>query len=136
MGTSDFIISSDRATYRYVEVPVGSVGATQRVTRFVGIQRAKELLFTSRIIDAQEAWQIGLVARLLPADNFMRQVGEIVEQIATYPPVTIMATKKAIKIAWEASPEHGVLFEQVAIDLNIARNDWRTTLQNYSNKKD
>lgn len=134
MGTSDFIISSERATYRYVEVPVGSVGATQRVTRFVGIQRAKELLFTSRTIDALEAWQIGLVARLLPTDDFMAKVAEIIEQMATYPPVTIMATKKAIKIAWEAAPEHGVLVEQMAIDLNIAKNDWRASLQTY--KKD
>jgi enoyl-CoA hydratase/carnithine racemase len=135
MGTADFIISSGRATYRYVEVPVGSVGATQRVTRFVGIQRARELLFTSRTIDAQEAWQIGLVARLLPAENFLPQVEAIVNQIATYPPVTIMATKKAIKIAWEAAPEHGVLFEQLAIDLNIARSDWRSSLQAYQGDK-
>jgi enoyl-CoA hydratase len=131
IGTCDIIFSSEKASYRYVEVAVGSVGATQRVTRFVGRQMANDLLFTGRTIDAYEAFRIGLVARLFEGGDFMAQVAESAELIASHPRVTLKATKKAIKMAASASPELGVMFEQMAIDYNLAANDWRGSLDNF-----
>lgn len=131
MGTADIILSSERSTFRYVEVAVGSVGATQRVTRFVGRQHANELLFTGRTIDAAEAYNMGLVARMLPSDTFMEEVTASAEMIASHPRVTLMATKKAIKVAATAAPEVGVMFEQMAINYNLAKNDWRGSLDNF-----
>lgn len=131
IGCADIILSSDNSTYRYVEVAVGSVGATQRVTRFVGRQHANDLLFTSRTIDAAEAWNMGLVARMIPAVEFMDTVVQVAEQIASHPRVTLLATKKAIKMAAYASPEQGVMFEQMAIGYNLAKNDWRSSLDSF-----
>lgn len=121
IGCCDFIIGSDRSTYRYTEVAVGSVGATQRITRFIGKQRAKELLFTGREIGAQEAWQIGLIARVLPVENFMCAVEQTAQIVANRSPITLAASKKAINMAAEVSSEQGVLIEQLAIELNIAK---------------
>ncbi len=134
-GCCDFILGSDRSTYRYTEVTVGSVGATQRVTRFIGRQRAKELLFTGREIDSEEAWRIGLIARRLPHENFMEQVEEIAATVASRSPVSLAVTKKAINMAAEAAPEHGVLVEQLAIELNIAKGQWRQGLAGFHGER-
>lgn len=131
IGTCDILLSSEASTFRYVEVAVGSVGATQRVTRFVGRQHANELLFTGRTIGAAEALQMGLVARMLPNEGFMAQVEEIAAKIASHPRVTLVTTKKAIKMAATCPPEQGVMFEQLAIDYNIAKSDWRSSLDSF-----
>lgn len=131
IGSADLIFSSDISTFRYVEVAVGSVGATQRVTRLVGRQHANDLLFSSRTIDAEEAWHMGLVARMFKQEEFMANVTETAEKIASYPRVTLLATKKAIKMAAYTSPEQGVMFEQMAIGYNLAKNDWRGSLDNF-----
>ncbi|MDR1321051.1 MAG: enoyl-CoA hydratase/isomerase family protein [Gracilibacteraceae bacterium] len=134
IGTCDIILSSERASFRYVEVAVGSVGATQRVTRFVGRQHANELLFTGRTIGAAEAFAMGLVARILPAETFMEEVIKVGGQIASHPRATLLATKKAIKMAATAPPECGVMFEQMAIDYNLLKNDWRGSLDNFQQR--
>ena len=131
MGACDIILTSELSTFRYVEVAVGSVGATQRVTRFVGRQHANELLFTGRTIGADEAYNMGLAARILPSENFMEHVAETAEMIASHPRVTLLATKKAIKVAASAPPEIGVMYELMAIDYNLAKNDWRGSLDSF-----
>ncbi len=131
IGSCDILYCSERATFRYVEVAIGSVGATQRVTRLVGRQLANELLFTGRTIDAQEALRIGLVARVFPAEDFLQEVSKWAETIASHPRVTLMASKKAIRAAATCPPEQGVMFEQMAIDLNLAKNDWRSGIDSF-----
>lgn len=131
MGACDIILTSELSTFRYVEVAVGSVGATQRVTRFVGRQHANELLFTGRTIGTDEAYNMGLAARILPSENFMEHVAEAAEMIASHPRVTLLATKKAIKVAASAPPEIGVMYELMAIDYNLAKNDWRGSLDSF-----
>lgn len=135
IGSCDIIFGSEQSSYRYVEVVVGSVGATQRITRLVGRQRAKELLFTGREIEAKEAYEIGLIARLLPKEKFLEQIQEIAQSIASRSAVSLAVTKKAINMAAEAAPEHGVLMEQLAIDLNLAKGDWREGLEDFKTRK-
>lgn len=59
----DFILASTAATFRFPEPQWGTVGATQRLQRAIGVSRAKELLFTGRVMGAEEARGLGLVAR-------------------------------------------------------------------------
>lgn len=135
IGCCDIILGSEESSYRYVEVVVGSVGATQRITRLIGKQRAKELLFTGRTIDAREAYEYGLIARCLPGNNFREQVQEIAALIASRSPVSLAVTKKAVNMAEEAAPEHGVLVEQLGIELNIAKGNWKQGLDDFKNRK-
>lgn len=135
IGCCDIILGSENSSYRYVEVVVGSVGATQRITRLVGRQKAKELLFTGREIGAHEAYEIGLIARVLPEENFLVRVQEIASLIASRSPVSLAVTKKAVNMADEAAPEHGILLEQLGIELNIAKGSWKEGLEDFKTRK-
>lgn len=134
-GSCDIIVASERASFRYTEVTVGSVGATQRITRLIGRQRATELLLTGRTIDAEEALRIGLIARKFASENFMAQVEEMAAVIASRPPVSVALSKQVIKMAAEVTPQQGTLFEQMAIEVNIYKGKWREGLEDFKDKQ-
>ena len=70
----DFIVASEAATFHFPEPQWGTVGATQRLQRRIGVSRAKELLFTGRRMDANEAHALGLITRLVAADDLAAEV--------------------------------------------------------------
>lgn len=81
----DFILASDRAVFGQPEVALGIIpgfGGTLRLSKFVGLPRAKELIFTGRRIKADEALSIGLVTQVFPAADFMQQVLEVAKTIS------------------------------------------------------
>jgi enoyl-CoA hydratase len=95
----DFIYASERARFGQPEINLGIVpgfGGTQRLARRIGVGRARELIFTGAIIDAQEAWRIGLVNRVVAADALMAAARETAELLATKPPIALRLAKRAI----------------------------------------
>lgn len=81
----DIRLASDSARFGQPEVNLGVIpgfGGTQRLSRLVGKGRAKELLFSGDIIDAQEAWRIGLVNRVVPQDQLLHAAKEMARKIA------------------------------------------------------
>ncbi len=102
----DFIVASDDATFRYPEAVLGTVGATQRLPRRIGLSRAKELLFTGRALSASEAASWGLVNRVVPASELEAAVMAMARQIADAPAAAIRLTKRSL--------EHGVRLERSA----------------------
>jgi enoyl-CoA hydratase len=92
----DLRVASERARLGLPEVRVAvtpSTGGTQRLPRIVGIARAKELLLTGRLIDAAEAWRIGLVNEVVPAGRAMARAREIGAEIAERGPLAVRAVK-------------------------------------------
>jgi len=66
-----------------------------RLAALVGLGRVKELVFTARLIDAEEARAIGLVTEIVPAEDALEsRVGQLAEQLASYAPLTLHATKE------------------------------------------
>jgi enoyl-CoA hydratase len=81
----DFIVASDKAVFGQPEVGLGIIpgfGATLRLAKFVGMPRAKELIFSGRRIKADEAKDIGLVNHVYSSENFMSQVIELARSIS------------------------------------------------------
>ena len=81
----DFIVASDTAVFGQPEVGLGIIpgfGATIRLAKFVGLPRAKELIFSGRKIKADEAKDIGLVNHIYPAADFMSHVIELAKSIS------------------------------------------------------
>lgn len=81
----DFILASDNAVFGQPEVGLGVIpgfGGTVRLSRFVGVPRAKELIYSGRRVSAQEAFQIGLANHIFPAAEFMPKVIELAKSIS------------------------------------------------------
>jgi enoyl-CoA hydratase len=95
----DFIYASDKAKLGQPEVNLGVIpgfGGTQRLTRRVGIARARELCFTGDVIDAAEALRIGLVNAVVPHAELLTKAKETAAKIAAKGPLAIAQCKRVI----------------------------------------
>ncbi|MEK7395377.1 MAG: enoyl-CoA hydratase-related protein [Candidatus Poribacteria bacterium] len=81
----DFILANEKAVFGQPEVGLGVIpgfGATFRLPKFIGLPRAKELIYSGKKISAKEALSFGLVNRVLPIEGFMQSVLEIARSIS------------------------------------------------------
>ncbi|MBB5956979.1 enoyl-CoA hydratase/carnithine racemase [Saccharothrix tamanrassetensis] len=128
----DFVVASSAATFRFPEPHWGTVGATQRLQRVIGRARAKELLFTNRVMSAEEAHRVGLVARLVEPDRLDAAGAEVAAAIAAAPPLAIALTKQAVDLGAETDLDRGIRIEMAAIERNLADGGWRTGVAHFS----
>jgi enoyl-CoA hydratase/carnithine racemase len=124
----DFRIASDRARFGQPEILLGIVpggGATQRLPRLIGPARAKELIFSGRQVDAEEALRIGLVDEVVPPaelrDRALARAGEF----ARGPVVAHAIAKRAIDRGLDGPLHDGLLLEQAAFAEVFATEDAR-----------
>ncbi|MEO5971039.1 MAG: enoyl-CoA hydratase-related protein [Bdellovibrionia bacterium] len=107
----DFILASDKAVFGQPEVGLGLIpgfGATIRLAKFVGLPRAKELIFSGRKIKADEAFAIGLVNHVYPAASFMSEVLDLAKTISTQ---SFAAIARAKQLMNEFSESSGLNFK-------------------------
>jgi enoyl-CoA hydratase/carnithine racemase len=121
----DFVIASTEASFRWPEIGWGTVGATQRLPRRVGPALAKELIFTGRKVEAEEAVRIGLANRAVPPDRLDAAVAEIARAIAQAPPLAMRLSKRCIDMGAETDLARGVEIEMMAIERALADREWR-----------
>jgi enoyl-CoA hydratase len=95
----DLRIAAESARLGQPEINLGIIpgwAGTQRLPRLVGKGRAKELLFTGEMIDAREAWRIGLVNRVVPAAELMNTARELAGKIAGKGQLALALAKEAV----------------------------------------
>ena len=101
----DIRVAAEHASFGVPEVTIGGFpgcGGTVRTPRLIGKGRAKELLFTGRIIDAKEAERIGLVERIVPSGELMSEAYKLAGRIRDNGPLGVRALKKLVNRALEA----------------------------------
>lgn len=86
-------------------------GGTQRLSRLVGRSKALELILTGEIIDAQEAYRIGLVNKLVPPNELMTVVTELTQEIASRAPIALRYAKEAVHTGMDLTLEQGLRLE-------------------------
>jgi enoyl-CoA hydratase len=97
---TDIRMASENAKLGQPEVNLGVIpgfGGTQRLTRLVGRGRAKELIFTARIITAEEALRIGLVEKIVPADKLIEEANKLADVILSKGPLAVQYAKEVIQ---------------------------------------
>ena len=121
----DFIIATSAASFRTPEALWGTVGATQRLPRILGKRLAKDMMFTGRTLSAPEALEAGLVARLVAADELENTLVAIAATIVKAPPAALRLAKSCVDRGLELDPRGALATELLAIEENLARNNWR-----------
>ncbi|MGB7970618.1 MAG: enoyl-CoA hydratase-related protein [Candidatus Deferrimicrobiaceae bacterium] len=95
----DILVASDNAKFAQPEVNLGIIpgwGGTQRLSRLVGRNIAKEIVLTGEMISAQRAYEIGLVNRVVPQDGLMETAREIARKILEKAPVALSTAKSVM----------------------------------------
>ena len=111
----DIIIAADTARFGQPEITIGilpGAGGTQRLTRSVGKAKAMDLVLTGRMIDAEEAERIGLVARVVPAEDLLTEALAAAEKIAAFSRPAVLMAKEAVNSAFETPLAQGLRFER------------------------
>jgi enoyl-CoA hydratase len=107
-------IASEKAQFGAPEVKLGIIpgdGGTQRLPRLVGLGRAMEMVLTGDFIDAQEAFRIGLVNRVVPHDELMENAMALAKKIASRPPLAVKYGKEAVNRSQEGDAASGYALE-------------------------
>jgi enoyl-CoA hydratase len=131
-------IASEAAKFGQPEVKLGigpGYGATVRLPRLVGRGRALELLLTGQMIDAQEAWRIGLVNRVVPADRLLPESEQLLRTILENGPLAVRACLEAVDAGLGMSLDEALLFEANYFGLLSATADMREGTRAFLEKR-
>ena len=136
---ADILIASTTARFGAVwplrGIPPESAGAYNLV-RMVGPQRACELIFTGRIIEAAEAKEIGLVVRVVPAEQLMAITKELATSIAKGAPVALGIAKRQIYQAWTMDMPTFREFESYGLDYSFKTEDREEGIRSFLEKRE
>jgi enoyl-CoA hydratase len=124
----DFIYAAENARFGLPEITLGLIpgfGGTQRLPRLIGANRAKELIFTGKMISANEAAQIGLVNKVLAPGALMEEVLKTARDIAAKGRVALRAVKQAVNRGLDTDLATGCSLETDAFALTLASPDAR-----------
>ena len=133
----DLRVAGDNAKLGQPEILLGIIpgaGGTQRLTRLVGPSRAKELIFTGRFVDADEALRIGLVDRVVAPDDVYTEALALAKQFANGPAYALRAAKEAIDRGLEVDLETGLEIERVQFSALFATEDRTIGMQTFIEK--
>ena len=134
----DLRIAATDAVFAQPEVGLGippGWGATQRLPRLIGLERAKDLIFTGRRVGAEEALRIGLVSQVVPPESLMTVAHETATVIARQAPLAVAAAKRAINYALDLPLTVGLAYEAEVFALAFATNDQREGMTAFLDKR-
>jgi enoyl-CoA hydratase len=131
-------VASDKAKMGQLEINLGIIpgaGGTQRLPRLVGRARAAELILMGKIIDAEEAYRIGLVNKVIPADRLMGECREWAETLCEKSPIAMKYALRAINEGLEVDLATGLRIEGLCLGACFASKDSKEGLTAFLEKR-
>ncbi|HSQ83929.1 MAG TPA: enoyl-CoA hydratase-related protein [Desulfobacterales bacterium] len=122
----DFIYASENAMFGLPEINLGIIpgfGGTQRLPRLVGKNRAKEMIFTGKMIPAAEAQAMGLVNKVCAQDQLMNEVLKVAKIMVSKGKVSLRAAKQTINTGMDVDLKTGCRIEIDAFAICLASPD-------------
>jgi cyclohexa-1,5-dienecarbonyl-CoA hydratase len=136
---ADFRFAADDAKLGQPEIKLGIIpgaGGTQRLPRLVGLARARELIYSGRQVDAREALAIGLVDRVLPANEVYTAAVEESARLAAGPTVAYRAAKLAVNAAAQSDQTTGLEVEREVFRDLFATQDQKEGMRAFLEKRE
>ncbi len=135
----DVRYASTNAKFGQPEVNIGIIpgwGGTQRLARIVGIGLAKELILTSRLADADEAFRRGLVSAVFPPEELREKTLELARSLAAKSPLILAAAKEATNRALQGELDSGLAGEADSFGGLFGSEDQREGMRAFVEKRE
>lgn len=135
----DFIYASTSAKMGLPEVNLGifpGFGGTQRLSRLIGRARAKELVYTAKIIGAQEAFDLGIINKLCEPEKLMEDVKSVLGVIMKKGLVAVSLAKKVINEGSDLPLSSGLKLEEMTFPLTFATEDKKEGVAAFLEKRE
>lgn len=135
---SDISIAADTARFGLPEVGLGilpGAGGTQRLASLVGLQRAKEIIFTGDPIDSARAYEIGLVTRVTALDQLLPTALELARRILKNAPLAVKYAKECVQHSTESTLLPGISYENTRFGLCFASPDQKEGMSAFLEKR-
>jgi len=111
----DLIIAAENAKFGQPEIKLGimpGAGGTQRLPRLIGKNMAMEMVLTGNFISASEAYRIGMVNKVVPAELLLYEAEKLAETIASQSPIAVQMAKESVLKSFEMPLSEGLAFER------------------------
>jgi len=134
----DMIVASESARFGQPEINIGVIpgaGGTQRLTRAVGKAIAMEMILNDRKLTAQEAYQFGMVNRVVPVTAYLEEALKLAEEIAARAPIAVRAAKKMINQSFERTLSDGLAEEKQVFYNLFATEDQKEGMKAFTEKR-
>ncbi len=134
----DLIYASTKAKFGQPEVNLGVIpgfGGTQRLQRLVGIQKARELIYTGKIISADEAKTIGLVAQVFAPEELQTQVTNLIEEITTKGAYALGQAKQALRLGQDMDLNRACALERELFAMCFSHADQKEGMAAFLEKR-
>ena len=131
---ADFRVAGESARLGQPEIQLGIIpgaGGTQRLPRLVGPARAKDIIFTGRMVKAAEALAMGLVDAVVPDESVYQAALDLVQRYAAGPALALRAAKQAIDHGLDADLATGLEIERVQFAALFATEDQRSGMRSF-----
>jgi enoyl-CoA hydratase len=135
----DIRYASSSARFGQPEVNIGIVpgwGGTQRLPRVVGLGRAKELIYTGRMVDAEEALRIGLVSAVFPPEDLLEKTLELARSLAAKSPLVLAAAKQMTNLSLQGELDAGLGGEAEGFAELFASEDQKEGMRAFVEKRE
>ncbi len=135
---ADMIWCSDRARFSAIFAKRGlsmDFGSSWLLRQRVGVNKAKELAFTAKMLSAAEAYELGIVNAVVPAAELDDAAREIVDTIAAGPPIALSMTKRELNNASMSSLAQALEVETLAQSVNANTDDLKEALIAYATRR-
>ena len=134
----DLRIAAENATFGQPEIKIGVIpgaGGTQRLPRIIGVTRAKELLYTGDFIDAQEAYRIALVNKIVPVASLMEEARKMAQKIARQPGFALKITKIAVNGGMNMDIKSAMAYEARCFEILFSTADQKEGMKAFIEKR-
>jgi len=134
----DIIYASDKAKIGFPEATLGifpGFGGTQRAAKLVGLAKAKELIFTGKMIGAAEAYEMGLVNKVVPHEELMKEVMALAEKIKSNGPIAIGLAKECINKSLSLDMDSALMLEAKDFGLCFGTKDQKEGMTAFVEKR-
>jgi enoyl-CoA hydratase len=134
----DFIYASENAKFGLPETTLGvfpGFGGTQRLPRLIGKSKAKEMIFTGRIVGAQEACQMGIVNRVFPPASLLEETKKVAALIAANGTIGVKLAKMLVDSGYNMDLSEACTLESFAFGLSFTTEDQREGMNAFVEKR-